>query len=150
MKKGSHLGLGCIVIGREEGKRKPSLPKYGCCQSCPYLGKGAGSGSQNSGSGSKNVKFLLGEENLPERVCYKRERGPGPSVTAGVPIFFLCHTIKANVTWILLAIHGPIVPAILGRIGSLREAERRSGGALVVVWGGLVVVAMLRWPRRSQ
>ena len=105
MKKGSHLGLGCIVIGREEGKRKPSLPKYGCCQSCPYLGKGAGSGSQNSGSGSKNVKFLLGEENLPERVCYKRERGPGPSVTAGVPIFFfLCHTIKANVMVVLLGL----------------------------------------------
>ena len=35
---------------------------------------------------SRGVVFI---ENLPERVCYKRERGPGPSVTAGVPFFFL-------------------------------------------------------------
>ena len=98
----------------------------------------------------KMSRFLFGKENLPERVCYKRERGPGPSVTAGVPFFFCVSRNQANVTWILLAIHGPIVPAILGRIGSLMEAERRSGGALVVAWGGLVVVAMLRWPRRSQ
>ena len=74
----------------------------------------------------------------------------GPDrVSRRASLFFLSHN-KADVTLILLAIHWPIFPAILGRIGSLMEVERRSGGALVVVWGGLVVVAMLRWPRRSQ
>ena len=51
----------------------------------------------------KMSRFLFGKENLPERVCYKRERGPGPSVTAGVPIFFLV-TQRNNVTVVLLGL----------------------------------------------
>ena len=46
------------------------------------------------------IFFNAGKSAWTER--YKRERGPGPSVTAGVPFFFLshnkCHRIEKSVT----------------------------------------------------
>ena len=59
MKKGSHLGFWSLVIGGEQEKRKPCLTKYGCCQSCPYMGIETGSGSENTGSGGENVKMCF-------------------------------------------------------------------------------------------
>ena len=56
--------------------------------------------------------------------CYKRERGPGPSVTAGVPIFFVTQRKqnKTNVTDVLLGLpadrDGPCPTSlVLHRIG---------------------------------
>ena len=54
-----------------------------------------------SGTGSKNVKkFYFARKNgLTERF-YRRERGPGLSVTAGVPFLShnKCHRIEKSVT----------------------------------------------------
>ena len=76
------------------------------------MGDVTGSGSQNTGSGSQNVKMVyLGRKICLTEFFYKRERGPGPSVTAGVPIFV---TQRNNVTDVLLG----LLPGGLDGLGS--------------------------------
>ena len=77
------LEVGRVVIGRERGDIiLTSFPFQTAHITC-----------QKTGSGSKTSNFLLfyfaqkKKENLPDRVFYRRERGPGPSVTAGVSCF---------------------------------------------------------------
>ena len=81
--KVGHFG-GLVEIGRERDDiiltSFPSQTAHVTCQK-------TGSGSKKS---KPEVKCQNGDfihENLPDRVFYMRERGPGPSVTAGVPCF---------------------------------------------------------------
>ena len=89
-KRSAMLDFGVLWLVESRGKGSHVWPYKG------GVNHGCGTVNQRSGSQKtpeaevKMSKFLFGEENLPERVFYKRERGPGPSVTAGVP-FFLSH-----------------------------------------------------------
>ena len=101
-----------VGIGGERGNVGHVGFGWGCDVIIDAQIRGAVNQRVDTGSGSKNVNFffilLFGIEK--RKICltefYKRERGPEPSVTAGVPFLShnkchrieKCHTTKQNKT----------------------------------------------------